>query len=323
MCRWRLLLAERVAEATTVLGSVPGVRGIVVAGSVGRGEPWPMSDIDLVPIRSGEAATEVERRRANLVDWWAASGRAQTLDVGWLAFSPEEVTQAVASDARWAAAQMGDQRWLHGTDKPYGGYGVCDPDGLADALARWATAVRFHPEVVGARVAEWERQARTAQERALAALRLEDRIGATIWLREVARALRLVLVEHWRERLSSMGREWTRFERMAERHGAAGIAGRIAVVAGVSPGEVLDAAERAPVWLRERIERCYVARREVGEEVTAEENARDQIAAFRVHVVRRRSDLTDEWLGLPDPRLDVRLAELEELFEDVGALVVL
>ncbi|MGW4233151.1 hypothetical protein ACWEF9_28440 [Streptomyces sp. NPDC004980] len=51
----------------------------------------------------------------------------------------------------------------------------------------------------------------------------------------------------------------------------------------------------------------------VGEHVTAEENARDQLAAFTVHVTRRRPDLDGPWTGSPDPALDDHLAELQEL----------
>jgi hypothetical protein len=38
--RWRQLLQERLAEAVTVLGAVPGVHGLIVGGSMGSGEPW-------------------------------------------------------------------------------------------------------------------------------------------------------------------------------------------------------------------------------------------------------------------------------------------
>jgi hypothetical protein len=36
---WRELLDYRVAETVAVLGSAPGVRGLIVGGSMGRGNP--------------------------------------------------------------------------------------------------------------------------------------------------------------------------------------------------------------------------------------------------------------------------------------------
>ena len=317
--RWRDLLAERVDEATRVLGAIAGVRGLVVGGSVGRGEAWPLSDIDILPIRSEDAAGAIERQHALLIDWWAASGRAQTLDVGWLAFTADDVTQALAAAPAWAAERMGDRRWFHGLDKAFGGYGVGDVDGYAHAFARWATTIRFTPVVVAARVGVWRQAALAAFQAAQVARREGDRDAATLALRECARALRLVLIVGWGERLGSMGREWTRFERIAARHDAGDVAARLAVLAGADPAAMEEATRRTPLWLRERIDLAYEGRRAVGEEVSELQNARDQIAAFRVHVSRHRPDLGGSWLGLPDPNLDARFAELETLLADYCA----
>jgi hypothetical protein len=111
-----------------------------------------------------------------------------------------------------------------------------------------------------------------------------------------------------------MGRAWSRFERMAEERGAGG-AGRPARLAGADPVEAMRRAELPPVWLRERIDLAAAARRLVGEQVTPEQNARDHLVAFAVHVARRRPDLAGPWTGIggPDPDLDDRLAELNHI----------
>lgn len=217
--RWRELLDERLAEAVAELGRVQGVRGLIVGGSLGRGEPWPLSDIDLVPIYADSAgslepaleverrhappsgpAREVERRHGLLVDWWAASGRAQTLDVGWLAFTDREVVEAVDSGPVEAAARMPDRRWLHGTDKAYGGRAAADPDGLAQAFVDWVNRVRFDPLVVAVRTRLWWQQALDARRDTAAAMAEQDPARradlAPAWLREridlAASARRLV-----------------------------------------------------------------------------------------------------------------------------------
>lgn len=211
--RWKQLINERLREAVTVLGRTAGVHGFIVAGSVGRGEPWPMSDIDLLPIYtdpdSAESAARLDRSRAELVDWWAASGRAQTLDLGWLAFTTAEIRDAMAAGPDRVATRMADRRWFHGLDKAYGGHAANPDDELGTAFASWITGIRFHPTVVTARINTWHQQATDALTEA-ARVRVDDPAKATCLLRESARALRLVLIERWGERLGSMGREWTR-----------------------------------------------------------------------------------------------------------------
>jgi predicted nucleotidyltransferase len=319
MERWRALIEERLAEAVASLGSTPGVRGLMVGGSVGRGEPWPMSDIDILPIvaAGAEAGEEIARRQAALVDWWAASGRAQTLDVGWLTFTDAEVEEAISSEAGYAAARMADRRWLHGLDKAFGGYGAADEDDLAGAFARWATRVRFEPPVRAARAAAWGRQASEARDGAVEAVKRGEPSTATLRMREAACALRLVLVETWGERLGSMGREWTRFDQMAARHGAADLAARLAEIVAARPEEALERARHAPVWLQERIDRAYQARLAIGEPVSEAESARDQLAAFTVHVTRRQPEPWGEWVAVPDPRLGDKLRALDGLMEQI------
>jgi hypothetical protein len=319
--RWRHLLDERLHEAVSALGVVPGVRGLVLGGSVGRSEPWPLSDIDMLPIsvQGADTEAEVERRRSSLVDWWAASARAQTLDVGWLRFTDREVDQAIRGGPVTAAERMSDPRWLHGFDKAYGGRGVADPDGLAAAFARWATEHRFDALVVAARVRHWRAQVRDTRAQAVQALARNDPVEATLRLREAARALRLVLVEEWGARLGSMGREWTRFERMAQERGAQALGLRLATLADARADEAIARAEIAPAWMKERIDLAYAGRQEIGECVTPEENARDQLAAFAVHLPKRHPPPWGAWIGVPSPALEQRLSDLDDLITRICA----
>jgi hypothetical protein len=159
----------------------------------------------------------------------------------------------------------------------------------------------------------WKVQVEDARERAMQAIDRNDNVEATLGLREAARALRLVLLEGWGERLSSMGREWTRFERMARTHSAQRIASQLATLADAQPEDALERAKDAPAWLQERIDLAYAGRQEIGERVTAEENARDQLAAFAVHVPKRTLPPWGAWIGIPAPNLEQRLAELDRL----------
>lgn len=320
--RWKQLLDERLQEAIAVLRQTPGLHGLIVAGSVGRGEPWPMSDIDLLPVYTtstdpAKSATQLDQRRAELVDWWAASGRAQTLDLGWLAFTTTEIREAVAAGPEHAATRITEPRWFHGIDKAYGGRAADPDDELLAAFTTWIAEARFHPTVMTTRINTWHRQATDALAEA-AQSHVDDPTRATRLLRVSARALRMVLIEQWGERLGSMGREWTRFERLAERHSQPALAARIAALASADTATAVQRAELAPPWLQERIDLCYAARLAVGEDVSWAENARDQIAAFTVHVVNHRPDLDGPWTDTPDPALDAHLAELRELLTQHG-----
>ncbi|MBM2622370.1 nucleotidyltransferase domain-containing protein [Actinoplanes sp. LDG1-06] len=311
---WRQLIEERLQEAVTVLGQVPGVRGFLVGGSLGRGEPWPMSDIDLLPVYDDPAADDAVRRgQLELVDWWTGSGRAQSLDLSWLSWTAGEIRTAMAAGPEALAVTIRtDPRWFHGIDKAYGGRGSDPGDELVVAFAAWIADVRFHPAVVAARIGMWRDQARAA---ANAAFEATSPVTATLQLRESARALRMMLLESWGERLGSMGREWTRFERMAAEHGESRLAARIAVLAGADTATASRRAGTAPLWLRERITLCWQARQAVGEPVTEAQNARDQLVAYMVHVTRHRPDLDGPWTGTPDPDLAALLPDLRSAID--------
>ncbi len=312
---WQALHAERLEEAVSALSRLPGVAGLVLGGSVARGEHWPLSDIDIIPIwepgRIDDAAMAVEQAR--LVDWWAASGRAQTLDVSWIRFDTAEVRRALDSEPAQAASLMSEPRWLHGIDKIYGGRGLADPQGLAEAFAAWATDARFEPEVRGARLQIALQAAERAAQAAQVAHREHDPAGATLAVRTGAREARLALLEHWGERLGSMGREWTLFERIAARHGGSNWSAPLAALAGADLESTAARAALVPIWLAERIRLAFEARCLTGEQVSDAESRRDQMAAFAVHVSRRRGPPWPDWLGVPAPELEDHLELLAAL----------
>lgn len=69
---WRHILDRRAATVIKVLAGVNGVCGLVLAGSTGRGQQWPLSDIDVIPIyendRVDDARAEAERLRLELIE---------------------------------------------------------------------------------------------------------------------------------------------------------------------------------------------------------------------------------------------------------------
>ena len=308
---WRALHAERTTEGIDAILTVPGVIGVVLGGSVARGMAWPLSDIDLVPVwADGHVSRdELDRAQARTVDWWAASGRAQTLDVGWIAFEESEVRALVDGPTDFPAL-IRDDRWFHGLDKMFSGVGHGAES--ASVLAAFASEVRFDPAHRAAREARWWAMA----EEGLRLASRTDPVAATLSIRQAARALRLVMVERWSERLGSMGREWTLWQRMAD---ARGFDGReIVELANARVAGALDRAERAPLWLKERIRLSFAGRQLVGEQVSEAENARDQLAAFEIHVAKRNEPPHEGWLDVPDVDLESKRSRLAALLSTLA-----
>ena len=318
---WRELHAERLAEASSAMMEVPGIDGLILGGSVARNQHWPLSDIDIIPIWQAGCVDDpaMQRVQASLVDWWAASGRAQTLDVSWIRFDTHEAARLTEGDTTTLSTLMSDPRWFHGIDKTTGGRALPGSSQLTRAFAEHINQLRFEPEVIRARVAHWgsivEEHLSVAENTCDT-----DRAQATLALRTSARALRLVYLESWGERLGSMGREWTLWERLANKHNHRDLASALADIADTSTDHALTKTRLAPAWLQERIRLALLAREQVGENIDAATSARDQLAAFAVHVMRRWPDLRASWLNLPDPDLHRKLIELKHLCDQARIL---
>jgi predicted nucleotidyltransferase len=317
---WKLLLKEHTEQATDVLSRVQGVCGIILAGSVGRGEPWPLSDIDLVIIYEDEHAPkvvqEVEARRLELLDWWAAEGICTTVDAGKLAFDRSEVEQALRCSPAEATRYLSDGRWFHSLDKAYRGRAVFDPEGLASALSAWLTEARFSPEVVRQRLEISRHQALTHVERAAQALSTGDYNTAGVVLRESLHALMRYLMEGWGERDNSWGRFGTRFERTAAAHGESLLAQEIMSLYNLSPPAVAYRMAVAPQGILHRHTLSLQARRLVGEQVETYQDARDVLLSFATREVRYQRPPFEAWVGL-----DVTPAAVAERLERQRRLI--
>jgi hypothetical protein len=287
---WEATLARRVEEATAALAGVAGVRGIILAGGVGRGAPWPLSDIDLLPIydeRMESARVAVETCRLTLLDRWAEEGWWTGLDIGRLAFRTEEVAAVLRSAPAETTAVLSDDRWYHALDKGYGARAVYDPDGLAAPLAGWCSDRRFEPAVVRFRLRRERAEVEAAARRAAALAKDDDLLGATGDLREAVKWTRIWLLERRGERDNSLGRIGTRFERLAVARGDVDVVRVLHELSHLGDDAVAARMAAAPDWVKERHDRSCRARRQVGEDVSPLQDARDTLRVCAHYAARR------------------------------------
>ncbi|MGH2559916.1 MAG: nucleotidyltransferase domain-containing protein [Thermomicrobiales bacterium] len=301
---WKAILARRADQAVAALAAVDGVHGIVLAGSMGRGEPWPLSDIDLLPIyddgKSEEAGREIERLRLALLAQWVHEGWWTGLDVGRLVFGRDEVTRTLLSDLVDVTDRFRDDRWYHSLDKGFQGRAAYDPSGLAAALAAWFTEHRFSPPVVQFRLARAHRQIETARRRLRSSVELNGHLEATTTLRFAVQWRQIWQWERWGLRDSLLGRFGTRFELAARAHRRQDLADALNSLSDLDDAAVERRMAQAPSWVWERHDRQWHARQLIQEDVTRLQDARDVLRVCSHYELRRVSGPhLPDWLGVP------------------------
>ena len=318
---WEAILARRVDEAVAAFATVDGVHGLVLAGGVGRGQPWPLSDIDLLPIydddRAAEAQAEIERRRVALLERWIDEGWWTGLDIGRLAFGRAEVARVLAPGGPGLTELLRDDRWYHSLDKGYQGRPAFDPDGSAGDFARWLTDRRFSPSVVRFRLGRARREVEAAHRQLRACLEHRDPLAATTAVRAAVKWLQTGLLERWGERDASQARVGTRFEGVARARGRPELVDALNTLSDLDEASVERRMAAAPAWVWERHDRSWRARRHVGEVVTRLQDARDVLRVCALYELSRV-------VARPFPAWQAILAEagsLEEKASHLSALI--
>lgn len=318
---WQAILDGRVREAVDRISGIEGVDGLILAGSLGAGQPWPLSDIDLLPIyrddQHDEAVAEVESFRLELLDEWSGQGWRTGLDIGRLRFTTGELERAFANGDPDPVAMVDDERWYHSIDKGYGGRAVFDTDSQATGLARWFTRYRFDPGVVAARLARSPNAAQTCLREVGVHLALGRRDLAFASLLKAVQWHQIRLMEGWGERVVSLGRFGTRFERTAIAHGEGELVNDLNRLSGLDEPSVQRRLDGAPQWVIERRDRSWAARRHIGEDVSMLQNDQDVLRVSTIYGLRELSGPPfSPWLGIPttDDELQDRARRLSSFW---------
>ena len=216
LAHWREILAERIESAAGAFARAPGVTGLILAGSNGAGDPWPLSDIDLIPIVA-EASLPVtleaiERTRVAMMQSWSRQGWRTGLDIGRLYFTEREAASIGRAESMDMLELLQDDRWYFALDKAYRGRPLLDPTGDAVSLIAWLTEHRFQPEVVALRLERSAREAARSLQMARDQLSAGNRIGARAHQLKSVQWFQINRMEFWGKRDTSLGRFGTRFE---------------------------------------------------------------------------------------------------------------
>ena len=301
---WEAILARRVEEAVAAFGQVKGLHGLILAGGLGRGAPWPLSDIDLIPIYADdrpEAAAEIEMLRLAFLERWIAEGWWSGLDIGRLRFSRREVQRARSANPPALSTLLADDRWYHTMDKAFGGCTLIDLDGIATSLVAWFSALRFTPAVVAYRLQREQQELVNSQHAFALAVNSGDMLAATGHLRNAAKWLFTLHLERWGERDNSQGRIGTRFVTAAHAHGADALVDTVHALSDLVEPQVWQRLATAPPWVRERHDRSLRARLHVGEPIAPLADARDTLRVCSLYALRRETTPPyPEWLAILD-----------------------
>ena len=317
---WNRILDRRVATVIEVYAEVNGVCGLVLAGSTGRGQQWPLSDIDVIPIyendRVDDARAEAERLRLELIERWLPEGWWTGVDVGRLYFTQGELAQALPIDDVRMSALLTDDRWYHSLDKGYGGKPVSDPHDLAARLVDTFNTYRFARVTVSERLRRAHQEVEAARRELAVEIERQHLFEATRTLRTVVKWLRTWQLERWGESDSSLGRVGTRFERLAHARECDALVHELRFIDGLGDELVEVRMAAAPAWVHERHDRSWRARRLVGEDLSQLDDARDVLRVSSQHEMKTgMQQLYPLWLGIPSDVAHVQhqAAQLDQI----------
>lgn len=301
---WDRILDRRAATAIEAFTGVDGLCGLVLAGSMGRGQQWPLSDIDFIPIyesdRVVEARAEVERIRLELIERWLPEGWWTGVDIGRLYFTSDELAGAHPVNGAGMSALLADDRWYHSLDKGYGGRPVFDPHGLVAKLVDTFNTYRFAQVTVSERVRRAHQEVEAARRELAAEIERQHLFEATRTLRTAVKWLRAWQLERWGESDSSLGRVGTRFERLARERGCDALVHELRFLDGLGDESVEARMATAPAWVHERHDRSWRARQTVGEDLTQVDDARDVLRVSCQYEMKPEIlQPYPDWLGIP------------------------
>jgi predicted nucleotidyltransferase len=303
---WRDRIERVATEESAHFASLPYVEGVAIIGSVGRGDPWPLSDVDLLVVAGpwqgqdpGMLVHAVEEERNRRLD--AARVPHEVEARLWL-WHPEQMAATVGDDDEAFLSRHADWPYTGVPAKVYGARVVADRRGQVGRFVKRCNRVVFDETFL--RV--WLHRVITDARADLgAAWDLADReqwAAASLQLVQAADAMMFGFYGVWRRLPQSLGRAVTRFLAAADSMGDSRV-GELLLRAARLDDETLGQRLAAvpPAGRRER-DVCLAIRRGAGEDVDESAVSRDMLHL----ATTQRADGGDAsggypaWIGVTD-----------------------
>ena len=271
---WEKALERRVQEAGDCLSTIRGVAALVLGGGIGKGEPWPLSDIDVIGVYGHDeferTKHEVRKVRAGIEERWVHEGFPTSLDIRGIVFTDREAEGILAADSVDLDELLRDARWFHGLDKAANGRVLFDRTGAADSFLARITELRYSEDVVSRRKRRrGGTQPSRGDVRKVGDLVAEGTlVDANLAFRDlVYRFVRFLYAGKW-DNSGKLGRNCTRFEREGQSHGIGESSRRLMRLV-ENPSNSPERLKTAPNRVRDRHWISLPARRMTGEEISA------------------------------------------------------
>lgn len=300
---WRERLAYVEAGEAAAIAELPYVKGLAVIGSVGRADPWPLSDVDLLAAADfweghdpEDLLRAVEKQRNDRLH---DAKVPNDVEVGnWVVLSADLAAAAEEDDDAFYR-RVRHRHWLGIVFKSAGGRVAKDFGGCMDRFLD-----RCNDAVFGDRFAAvWLDTAIGEAGRLLA--RAGELVGqgdcpaASLQVLRAAIPLGEALYAVWRRLPQSLSRGVTRLLAAAAEEGDAEVAECYLAAARLSPQDVWRRFAAAPPAGKRERDVWYGVRRRAGEDIGELAATRDLLQLIAHLAVRGdcRPPLP-EWLGL-------------------------
>jgi len=321
LSNWRERLQDIADEAAGHLGKLPFVKGIVLGGSVARGDAWPISDVDFVVVWQPAQFGDVEewlRREENMFNaWLEKEGKPNHVDWDHTIFEcglPSRLSK-LSKPEFWKA--VADPTSLRLCDLLWGSYVMLDHKYGMTELCEKVAELRFHEKMLELRLQASSKRVKGL----LKAVRTSIEAGNVTRAQtdffcaasEVVVAFYDLMAQQAfspRRCLSRLGRiiVWSHWEPFFE---------KLLGILKLDENSTLRRLKSAPEGLRETVALELNIRREIGEPVSELDVARDALFYRTGELLTKKGASPLPWCGLPvdTKQLGNMVMELERIVD--------